>query len=580
MQRNLISAFVLISFFSNLCNSGFGASTQEVNRSIAKGANYLKSVVGEATGGHKTLIGLAMMKGKVPKNNPELQGVVKEILKKFEGGKYKPGGEHLYEAGVEATFLADLDPVKYKPQIQLLADYIVGHQMDTGGWDYPTGGHPKESVGDTSVMQYACLGLWAASRAGVEINPQVWVDILNWHAKHQNDDGGFAYIPGLKIGDGNGASTINMSVNAVGSMHIAMLQLNPTYLPLETELRAEKSAASEEEKKRFGILETVKIEDPKTKTVVARIPPASVNSVRRAYALVKNRFRVENKETGWAAYYYYSLERMSALANVKQIGSRDWFNECADFLIQKQNEDGSWKVSRNFKEDVDTAFAVLFLTRSTGRLLKRVDTPKFGDGLLAGGRGLPDDLSDVDFNGRSVKMKKPPTEPLDILLASLSKTGGLENLDAVQEQIVEQVQLGNREELIGQVDQLLKLIDHPDPDIRQTVVWALGRTGNMNLAQHLIDKLGDENLYVMVEARNALCWISRKPLGFGFPEDPLQDLSSKATDEQKKAAISQWHKNLVLTWGEWYLKNRPFEDRGDAFEAELRRKMEKLKYGF
>ncbi|QDT32651.1 HEAT repeat domain-containing protein [Thalassoglobus polymorphus] len=577
MQRKIGSAFVLIALFSS---ASFGASPQEVTRSINRGASYLKSVVDEAHGGKKTLIALAMMKGNIPKNDPAFQAVVKEVLEKFEGGKYKPGGEHLYEAGVEATLLADLDPVKYKPQIQLLADYILGHQMATGGWDYPTGGHPKESVGDTSVMQYACLGLWAASRAGVEIDQKVWVDILDWHVKYQNKDGGFAYIPGLKIGDGNGDSTINMSVNAVGSMHIAMLQLNPTYLPFESELRAQKASETEAETKRFGILETVKIDDPQVKTDSARIPAASVNSVRRVFGFVTNRFRVENKETGWAAYYYYSLERMAALANVKQIGNRDWFNECADFLIKKQKDDGSWSVSRNFAADVDTAFAVLFLTRSTGRLLKRVDTPKFGDGLLAGGRGLPDDLTDVDFNGRSVKMKEPPTEPLDILLASLSKTGGLENLDAVQEQIVEQVQLGNREDLIGQVDQLLKLIDHPDPDIRQTVVWALGRTGNMNLAQHLIDKLSDENLYVMIEARNALCWISRKPLGFGFPEDPLQDLSTKATDEQKRAAISLWHKNLVLTWGDWYLKNRPFEDRGDAFEAELRQKMEKLKYGF
>ena len=431
------------------------------------------------------------------------------------------------------------------------------------------------------MTQYACLGLWAAARAGVEVDPKIWEDVLKWHVKYQQDNGGFQYCPGLSQGDMKDKTTLNNTANAVGSMHIAMLHLKPDFLPLEQELRERREVAAPEDLPKFGILEAVEL-DPEdmVKPTVAKIPSAAVSTVRRAFGYVGSRFVAENRETGSRGYYYYSIERMAALANVEKVGNRNWFETCSDFLIKNQKADGSWDVSEYTGTGVDTAFAVLFLTRSTGRLLRRV-TPEnaYGDGLLAGGRGLPDDLSQVDFNGRKVLLKEKPTEPLDILLSSLSTTGNLDNLD-LQEKIVEQVQIGNREELIGKVDQLVKLVDHEDATIRQTVVWALGRTGDMSLAQLLINRLSDADLGVMIEARKALCWLSRKPTGFGFAEDPTAELPATATPEQKAAVIAQWHKNVVLTWGNWYLENRPFEDRGDAFEAQLRKRMENLRYGF
>ncbi len=194
------------------------ASPADVKAAIAKGASFLRVVAGKSHGGEKTLVALALLKSGAAPDSPEIREALDEVLKKFGDGKYQAGGHHIYEAGVEATLLTDLDAERYKPQIQLLADYIVGQQKNTGGWDYPSG-HPADSPGDTSVIQYALLGLWAAERAGVKVNPLVWQRTLEWHAQYQSKDGGFAYIPGFQIGDGQGNSTLNMSVNAVGSMH-------------------------------------------------------------------------------------------------------------------------------------------------------------------------------------------------------------------------------------------------------------------------------------------------------------------------------------------------------------------------
>ena len=578
---SLVKHFLLnITFVLMFGTHLFAASPVDVQAALKSGTNSLLGAISRQTGASRTLHALAALKGGADVNHPQIREAISEILERCEGKNYKAGAEHIYEAGIDATLLADAAPDQFQRELTLIRDYIIGRQQDNGGWNYPT--RSADKSGDTSVMQYGCLGLWAVERAGIDVDAKVWEKVLSWHVKFQNDDGGFSYFPGESIGARKGASELTMSINAVGSMHIAMINLSPDFSPLKGDgppRQKEKKEESTEEGPKFGILETIDLDEQKEADYKGRISSASITSVKRAYGYLASRFReVNNETTDHKSYYYYSLERMASLADIEEINGKKWYDICADFLIKEQKDDGSWELSRSQFQKYDTPFAVLFLSRSTGKLLKRV-TPEgtYGDGLLRGGRGLPEDFADVEYNGRTLEKKEKPTEPLDMLLASLS-TGNLDVLDA-QEQIVEQVQLGNREELIGQVDRLVKLVDHDDATIRQTVVWALGRTGDMKLTQHIIDRLSDTDLGVMIEARNALCWLSRKPNGFGFAEDPTEELPANATKEQRSAAIAQWHKNLVLTWGTWYLENRPFEDRGDAYEANLRKRMEVLKYG-
>jgi hypothetical protein len=578
MQSRLVMALPFLFFI--LASDVRAVDTTQIRVATGKGVQFLQNEYENLRGPKRTLAALAMYKAGLPADSPQVQEAVKEILKRCEGESYRAGGEHIYEAGVDATFLADLDPERYQSELTKIRDYLIGELRPVGAWDYPQG--RDDTDGDTSVTQYGCLGLWAIARAGVEIDPQVWVKILEWHVRFQNKDGGFAYVPGLsKYGPYRDVSTLNMSVNAVGNVHIAILHLNPTFMPLKDDRPKEERSKEqpEAEKAKFGVLKQVDLDKPVRKTTSsARIPPGTVECVRRAYNYVSTRFRAENKESFHAGYYYYSLERMAALADIEQIGDRNWFDECAEFLISRQQDDGKWSLSQHLDDIHDTCFAVLFLTRSTGRLLRRSAEPTVGGGLLAGGRGLPDDLSDVEFDGTTVKGKEAPKEPFDKLLASLSNTGDID-FSEVQEQIVEQVQLGDRSELIGQIDRLLELVDHPDAKVRQTVVWAIGRTGDMALAQHLINALNDKDIGVMIEAQNALCWLSRKPLGFGLPRDPLAELDDDATEQQKRDAVTAWHKQAVLSWGRWYLENRPFDDRGDEFEAILRARMDRLREG-
>lgn len=579
MMRSRLAMIFPCFLFPILASDVSAVDATQVQAALGKGVQFLQSQYENLRGPRRTLAALAMYKAGTPADSPQVQEAVKAILERCEGESYRAGRDHVYEAGIDATLLADVDPEEYRPQLTKIRDYLIRELRPVGAWDYPSG--RDDTNGDTSVTQYGCLGLWAIARAGIEIDPQVWIQIIEWHVQFQNMDGGFAYVPGLsKYGVYGNASTLNMSVNAVGNVYIAAMQLDPTFAPLKNDRpQKEKSSKPEREKPKFGLLQQVDLEKPaEKKTASLQIPPAAVACTRKAYNYVVPRFRAENRESFHAGYYYYSLERMAALADIARIGDRDWFDECAEFLISRQQDNGSWSLSQHLDDLHDTCFAVLFLTRSTGKLLRRRTEPTVGGGLLAGGRGLPDDLSDVEFDGTTVKGKEAPKEPFDKLLASLSKTGDIDFSD-VQEQFVEQVQLGDRKELIGQIDQLLKLVDHPDATVRQTVVWAIGRTGDMALAQHLINALSDEDIGVMIEAQNALCWLSRKPLGFGLPRDPLAELEANATDQQKRDAVTAWHKQAVLSWGRWYLENRPFDERGDEFEAILRARMDRLREG-
>jgi hypothetical protein len=80
----------------------------------------------------------------------------------------------------------------------------------------------------------------------------------------------------------------------------------------------------------------------------------------------------------------------------------------------------------------------------------------------------------------------------------------------------------------------------------------------------------------MVEARNALCWLARRPNGLGEANDPLESVPEDASPDQRQAAITAWHAETFHNWGEWYLQNRPYEDRGDEFEAWLLNRMSEL----
>ncbi len=592
-RRQRISPWLILGavFVVGTVSSGHAAAADkgEIKAAIARAADYLRTNIKGFRSDKRVLAAYALYKAGDSETSPAVAEVLNEIVGKFPEGKYTPnaGNASMYEGGVTAMFLAEVDPVKYRPQLQMIADYLIENQLENGGWDY------RSPAGDTSLTQYGCLGLWAAVRSGIDVPQEVWDKVLIWHFQNQLPDGGYPYVPGSTSGPGGGASTLNMSGAAVGSMTIAAMHLFPREAQSAFGFSSPKVAQTVENEpgRKFGLLERQEPVDEESENAgqaVAAAPskprgPYQVQSnfglfkqsAGRTLAWVQGHFEVEN-QVGPKMYYYYTIERMAALASLEQIGGQDWFAVCSEFLLQRQEADGSWTLDVHDDRTsypVGTSFGILFLAQSTAKLLNRLpQRSPLGGGLLAGGRGLPDDLSQVEVDQGDVTARQP-TGPLDQLLKDLSRTGG-EDLFQVQEKIIEKIQLGDRSELIGQTDQLVKLLDYPDPQIRRIAMWAIGRSDDLKLVKHAIQAiLEDPDTDVLIEAHAALCWFSRRPDGFGLPDNPVADLSPDVSDVDRHAAIDKWRRQAVKAWGQWYLRICPYAERDDPFLIRLKRRV-------
>jgi len=541
----------------------------QIKASIAKATAFLRKTVSNGgDSGRMSLSAYAMIKAGESPQDPVIQSVVEKVARRAGGKNYRPGSDGIYGAGVELMLLEAADGRKYRREMESIVAYLIKHQHSSGAWDY-VGGFRG---GDTSQCQYAMLGFWAAERAGIKVDRSVWDRGAQWFLRTQTNEGAFVYHPKGSRGD-DLAPTHSMTAAGVGSLLIARMHLHPN----ENDPGAQKPPKKPKTNK-FGVLESVDLDEVEKPDGTKISGPEDYNPKAGAGALlgaanrgagwIARRFTVSG--TRWKLYYLYTLERMAALMNVRMIGGHDWYREGAAYLVKSQNQgNGTWHSPSG--EIAATALGVLFLTKSTAKMLNRhVPLDPLGTGLLAGGRGLPDNLDQAILKDGKVESTKE-LGPIDELLAELEKVENV-NVGAAQEAIVEKVQLGDREELIEQKERLVKLAKHPNDEVRRTAIWALGRTEDLKLAKLLIDALDDNNVDVMVEARNALCILSRKPLGFNLPETPFELLPASATEEQRQAAVEEWRKKLKEKWGGWYYKYRPYEERDDLSEALFQQK--------
>lgn len=535
----------------------------QIKKAIADAADYLrKSVSQDGNSGQATLAAYAMIKaGDDPEKDGTVQRILTQVRKRANSGNYGPASDGIYGAGVDLMLLEAAGGKKYRKEMEAVVAYLVKHQHSSGGWDYVG----AFAGGDTSQCQYAMLGLWSAERAGIKVDRAVWDRGAQWFVQVQSADGGFGYHP-KKNTQEDKETTHSMTAAGICSLLIARLHLYPN------DAQPGQNAPAKKKTTKFGVLEEVDLDTVEKPDGTKIVKPedykptvasgALLGGASRANGWLARRFTISG--TRWIAYYLYTLERAAALMNAKQIGGHDWYREGATYFVRSQAKDGSWdSVSGKIPA---TAFGILFLTRATAKILgHEVPLDPLGAGMLAGGRGLPDDLNQAVLKDGKVESTKD-LGPIDQLLAELDKVESVD-VAAAQKAIVEKVTLGDREDLIKQKDRLIELAKHSNVEVRRTAIWALGRTEDLKQAKLLIDALDDPDVDVMVEARNALCILSRKPLGFGLPESPFDKLPESATPEQKQAAVKQWREKLKENWQNWYYKYRPYQERDDLSEA-------------
>lgn len=541
------------------------AEKARVDEAIKRAQGYLLSQ--RRGGAESSLIYYALIKSGTDKKHPEVTNAVEAAIAKVKSETYLPLHQFNYEAGVDAMLLEAVDPVEYQPELRAIAKFLIAQQRPCGAWYYNIDNN-QPNYGDTSITQYAILGLWAASRAGVDVPIETWEKTAQWLIRTQCKDGGFAYHP--IEGAGQAAEflqpTITMTAGGTGTLLIIRRELY-------TDVSFEDATRPATTTKRFGVLdrfqEERKVAAPKVK-VTPTLPVSAIDkALKESVSWMDTHFLDKTRQSvNRYCYYFYSLERVAALLDVEKIGEHDWYEFGSDELLLKQRPEGNW-----VNEDAaapTTALAILFLTKATSTIVPKVrKAPLVGGGLLVGGRGLPDKLDAVQIKEGQAAARKMQG-PVDGLLAELEKSGEAK-VEAVQAAVVEAVQLDRPEELIAQVDRLKKLAVDPRVEVRRTAMWALGRTGNISVAPLLIAGLRDADEAVAREASIGLSILSRRPEGCGLPLEPADGLIEDATDEARKEHLDKWRKDSGDLWQKWYLRVRPYDERDDR--TVLKRKL-------
>jgi hypothetical protein len=491
---------------------------------IERGVAFLRARGPGGPVGEAALAALAMLKADVPATDPAVAACLTKIRSRFSSGGYQPekqGGHDVYEAAVVALVLSNLDAEARRSDLATVAQYLIGRQMTNGAWDYT-----HRTAGDASISQYAVLGLWEAENAGADVPPEVWDRAASWYVSNQSADGGWNYHPDERV---RFPDTISMTAAGVGSLLICQRQLGRYRQGIEGLSPLLTPLTVAEKRLRYS-----------AGTSAAKVREA----IRRGMGWIGSRFSTAKGPLIGQSLYYglYGIERIGALADKDTIGRLDWFEQGRQAILRGQAGDGSW--NSEYNQVPNTSWAVLFLTRSTRKTIRRITVKQLGAGTLQGGRGLPEDMSNLTVAGGRV-ISRPMNGAVDGMLAVLEDPRAT-NADAALSGLVLRYRTEGPAALRPHKDRFRKLAADRDPGLRRVAVWALARTGDLDAAPVLIDRLTDPDEQVVGVARDGLQLLSRKIDGLGPP--------SPSTPDQRREAAARWRA--------WYAATRPLDLEG------------------
>jgi hypothetical protein len=503
---------------------------------VARGVAFLESsalppVLDEYnSAGLVWLIGITLVKNGKDETHPIVAGGIKRC-QDAAAGKEIPdqGNVGTYGLSLAVIFLCEVDPVKYKKEIAYFFGKLLKLQLSNGPWTYPGG-----PLGDTSQTQYGVLALWTADHAGVEVPTEAIERVCGWLMRTQDTGGGWAYLTQDSPAGRTNQSGVTHSLTAAG--------LSSTYICADLlGLGGTGEAAPADDND--GLPASVKkVKEEKEKKAAAkrkRSTKIDVGFLRRSQAdgnaWMEKYYTVSPRE--WALYYLYALERYKSfkeLADGKIEKEPKWYDDGVGFLKGRQQGNGSW--SGDNGEQASTCFAILFLIRSTQR---KLGVATVTEGALAGGRGLPTDVTNVRMKGNQV-VGVTAAKSIDDVLGLLEGTD-----EAELEKIVDNsagIALGaDATTRAKQVQRLRKIVSQANYQARIVAVKTLSQARDLENVPVLIYALGDPDWRVAKEARDGLKLISRRFDGFGMPDN--------STAAQRAAAQQSWK--------QWYLSIRP-----------------------
>ncbi len=221
----------------------------------------------------------------------------------------------------ETAYKDDAD----KEHLQRMVDRMVKWQKNDG-YGYPTG------TIDLSNTQYAALALHVAAENGMKVPNKVWRRFASAGLKYAVEVKGTPAVTGsvspvgFQYRTNSGAVTGSMTAAGVTVLQIALMHSQGK--------NAEAVAVRDQGVAWLG------------DHFLVRSNPCPEKGAR---GIASRHF-----------YYLYGLERTADLMGLDEFGGHRWYEEGAQFLVDKQSGNGRWRNNQS-----QSCFALLFLSRAT-----------------------------------------------------------------------------------------------------------------------------------------------------------------------------------------------------------------------
>ncbi|QDU28192.1 Prenyltransferase and squalene oxidase repeat protein [Anatilimnocola aggregata] len=506
----------------------------DVKAVLDKAFQFLETADDARLGG-KCLIGLAFLKNGADEKHPKIEAAVKACIAatKRDATEIK---NDIYSTGIAIIFLCTLNPSKYSVEILKLRDSLLARQKPHGGW-----GYPERDTGDTSMTQYAVLSFWEISKAGLGCDIESTEKVANWIIRTQDPGGSFGYQGREATFEEEEGKKPKMELVKQDSAKLSMAAAGLGCTYMVADLLKLSELTTERDAKLPPALRPVK----KPLAQVALTDKVELRYIRAAQErgrswLAKN-YKID--PPGFTFYYLYGLERYQSFYEASEgrfIKEPRWYNEGFVYLKKEQQEDGSWKGANEALNAPDTAFAVLFLLRSTKKAIEK--SRAYSEATLVSGRGLPGNSQEVAIrSGRIVqtKVNVTITQLVDILHAPEHKAFGTVSGDL--ELLRERLTPLTAAEQATHLARLRTLALTGGAESRLAAVKVLGLVRDLHGAESLIAALDDLDWRIVVAADHSLRQIGRivSPSTLG--------------DKPNKVARA----DAIQSWKLWLLSIRP-----------------------
>ncbi|MFO1066710.1 MAG: hypothetical protein U0892_22860 [Pirellulales bacterium] len=513
---------------------GYSPDDPVVRGMVDRGVAYLEKYQwGENYGQHpwtgaQILTAHAVYKATLNKDSRVVQVGLKQALALANAAPSLSKGQEgpiVYEAAVATVFLADYDPIVFRPQLNALCQFFVAVQKSHGGY-----GYLGRDTGDTSQTQYAVLALWTLHKNDVDVPLETREGVLRYLVRTQDPTGGWGYQAKLATS----ALVQQESVTKIlGTAGLGATLISGDMLGIwgnTSILQAE----DDDVPKAFVRIDLTKKLKDKSPTTIKK---EDLNNTLNLGLRFQQGSVFQAGGANWNHYYFYSQERYESFLEIAQ-GKRDkspaWYNATVELLRNNQDENGAWglKMTDHSSPDICTSLAILTLIRSTQKTIA-----KLSEGVLAGGYGLPTDVGAIRRVGDQIVGNE--TTSVESLIGMLEKNQG-DNVDVGL--LPENLALSKDKEVRkAQVARLSRLISSTDYKARRIAAKLLGRSEDIDQVPELIYALTDPDAFVPGLAEESLRLLSRKL--------SVRHIAGVPTADQKAAAEKYWR--------EWYLKMRP-----------------------